>query len=92
METASSLPVTFTKHTFSVLSLIVTSASLTGNFRPVHTPSRELQTHQHSQGVTDTPLQQPHMSYTGAPVVPARFNGSLVGTMSPPAQPLSKRY
>ncbi|KAF6016446.1 rfx7 [Bugula neritina] len=77
--------------TVSSIDLNSPPSTPNGNFRPVHTPSRELQTHQHAQGVTDAPLQQPHMSYTGAPVVPARFNGSLVGTMSPPAQPLSKR-
>ncbi|XP_067938721.1 DNA-binding protein RFX7-like isoform X2 [Watersipora subatra] len=64
-----------------------------GNFRPVHDPSREMRMYYGNE------TQHANNAYSGRSAnsspagiaVPSRLNNSLVGTMSPPTQPLKRK-
>ena len=68
-----------------------------GNFRPVLTPNRELRMHyggaggDYSSGCAGAGPSRGQSPSTLPPQIPQRITSSLVGTMSPPAQPLTKR-
>ena len=62
---------------------------ITGNFRPVHTPNRMFYGGEVQPAGSSYSVRSANSSPAG-PSILSRVNNSLVGTMSPPAQPLKR--